>query len=158
MKTTKILKPNVLNLIKKLKKQGKKIVFTNGCFDILHPGHVFYLNKAKSLGDILIVAINSDKSLKKLKGKNRPIMYWKDRAKMVENLESVDFVINMQEDTPKELLKKIRPHIHVKGGDYNIKDLPEYPIVKKYGGKVKIVKFLDGYSTTKLISKIKNNL
>jgi len=154
MKETKIIQSNITKEIKNLKNHKKKIIFTNGCFDLVHPGHIHYLKKAKTFGDILIVAINSDKSIKKLKGINRPIISWKDRAEIIAALESVDYVIKMDEDTPKNLIKKIKPHIHVKGGDYKRKELPEYQTVVNLGGKVKIIPVLKGYSTSNIISKI----
>lgn len=141
-------------ILAKLKNQGKKIVFTNGCFDILHIGHIRYLKKAKSFGDILVIGLNSDSSVKKLKGKNRPVFSQNERAEILSSLEFVDFVIIFNEDTPEKLISKIKPDIHVKGGDYKTDDLPEAEIVKEYGGKIKIVKFIPGYSTTGLINKI----
>jgi len=140
--------------IKNLKKQNKKIIFTNGCFDILHPGHIQYLKQAKKLGDILIVGLNSDKSVKKLKGNNRPINNIADRLLMLASYKFIDFVIGFNNDTPIELINKIQPDIHIKGGDYKKKDLPEYKIIKEYGGKIIILPFRKGYSTSLLIKQI----
>lgn len=136
-------------------KQGKKIVFTNGCFDILHKGHVQYLNNAKSLGDILIVAINSDVSVKKIKGETRPINPLEDRVSVLSGLSSVDHIIPFDENTPINLIKIAKPNVYVKGGDYQKVDLPEAPIVENYGGRVEILPYLKGHSTTNIIEKIK---
>ena len=127
------------------------IVFTNGCFDIIHRGHVEYLNKAKKLGDILIVGINSDESIKKIKGNKRPIIPLYSRAYVLDNLKAVDFVVPFDEETPIELIKIIKPDVHVKGGDYKEEDLPEAEIVKSYGGEIKIIPLIEGFSTTKII-------
>lgn len=136
--------------IKRLKKLNKKIVFTNGCFDILHKGHVSYLDTAKSFGDILILGLNSDDSVKRLKGDNRPINNEDDRAFILAALESVDYVVKFTEDTPYELIKIIQPDILVKGGDYENKEV----IGSDIATKVKLVQFIDGKSTTKTISQI----
>lgn len=144
-------------IIAKLRKQGKKIVFTNGCFDILHIGHIRYLRKSKSFGDILVIGLNSDKSVKKLKGKNRPIFSQDIRAEILSALEFVDFVVIFNDDTPEKIIKTLKPDIHVKGGDYEINELPEAKLVKNYGGKVKIVKFIPGFSTTGIIKKTRIN-
>ncbi|MFH1454335.1 MAG: D-glycero-beta-D-manno-heptose 1-phosphate adenylyltransferase [Armatimonadota bacterium] len=151
LKTPKALK----SIISKLKKQGGKIVFTNGCFDILHVGHISYLEKAKSYGDTLIIGLNSDLSVKKLKGKDRPLFSQKERAKALSGLVSVDYVIIFNEDTPEKLIGELKPDIHVKGGDYTPGELPEAKIVAMYGGKVKIVKYIPGFSTTNIIKKLK---
>ena len=133
----------------------KKIVFTNGCFDILHAGHVSYLFQAKKLGDILVVGINSDTSIKRIKGKKRPIIPEEARALLVASLYFVDYVTVFEEDTPIELIKAIKPHIHVKGGDYIAEELPEYQTIKDIGGEVKILPLLKGVSTTNIIEEIK---
>jgi rfaE bifunctional protein nucleotidyltransferase chain/domain len=133
----------------------KKIVFTNGCFDLLHPGHAMYLSQAKALGDILIVGLNSDASIQKIKGKNRPINNQCFRATMLLALKPVDAVVIFSEDTPIELIQLIKPQVHVKGGDYNPLDLPEYSTVIANGGHVECLPFLKGHSTTNLIQKIK---
>lgn len=147
---------NVLrNLVATLKKQNKRIVFTNGCFDILHRGHVTYLSQAKALGDILILGLNSDSSVRRLKGPERPINTGEDRAAVLSGLGSVDFIIEFHENTPVELIKIINPDIYVKGGDYTRESLPETPFVEKAGGKVEIIPFVMDRSTTNIIKKIR---
>jgi D-beta-D-heptose 7-phosphate kinase/D-beta-D-heptose 1-phosphate adenosyltransferase len=133
---------------------GKKIVMTNGCFDILHRGHVSYLEEAQSLGDILVVALNSDSSVNKLKGQNRPINKLEDRAIVLASLASVDFIISFEEETPLSLYEEILPDILVKGGDYQSDNMVGASEIVKAGGKVKILEFLDGFSTTALIEHI----
>ena len=150
------LKDNI-NFLKKIKEENKKIVFTNGCFDILHVGHIRYLSKAKKLGNILIVGLNSDKSVKKLKGDNRPINIFEDRATLLASLRFVDLVIIFEEKTPENLIKKIKPDILVKGGDYNIEDIVGYKTVIENGGEVKVLRFHDGYSSSNYINKIKKH-
>ena len=137
-----------------LKAQGKKIAFTNGCFDILHYGHIKYLEDAKKHCDKLIVAVNTDSSVKKLKGKKRPINSLKDRMRMLAALKSVDFVVSFNEDTPSKIIDYLRPDILIKGADYKIKDIIGNTVVKSYGGKVKRIKYQKGYSVSSLISKI----
>lgn len=134
----------------------KKIVFTNGCFDIIHSGHVAYLNEAKKLGDILIVGMNSDESVSRLKGPTRPVNREQDRKFVLENLKSVDYVEIFSEDTPLNLIKHIKPSILVKGGDWKIEQIVGGDFVKALGGEVYSLKFIDGYSTTSIIEKIKN--
>ncbi len=134
--------------------KGKKIVFTNGCFDILHRGHVEYLEKAKSLGDVLIIGLNSDSSVKKIKGEKRPINTEYDRAAVLSAIEFVDFIIIFEEPTPYNLISKIRPHVLVKGGDWNKKEVVGYNIVKSDGGKIFTSFFLSNYSTSNIIEKI----
>jgi len=143
----------VEKLVKNLKKENKKIVFTNGCFDILHIGHVKYLQKAKSLGDILIVGVNSNESVTRLKGPERPINDEYDRAYLLASLEVVDYVVIFKEDTPYELIKKIKPDILVKGKDYEGKEVIGSDIAKE----VQLIEFVNGKSTTKIIEKIKEN-
>ncbi|MEK9746089.1 MAG: D-glycero-beta-D-manno-heptose 1-phosphate adenylyltransferase [Pelagibacteraceae bacterium] len=133
---------------------NKKIVFTNGCFDILHVGHIRLLNDAKKLGDILVVGINSDSSVKKLKGENRPVNIESDRKTLLESLKSVDYVFTFDEDNPLNLIKKIRPNILVKGGDYN-ENIIGSDFVIENGGEVKILFFHEGYSSSKYINQIK---
>ncbi len=137
-----------------LKASGKKIVFTNGCFDILHAGHVMYLDEAKALGDVLVLGLNSDSSIQQLKGSHRPVVKEKERQLVMAALESIDFVILFQETTPFTLIETLKPDIHVKGGDYKADQLPEYPIVKSYGGDVQILPFYPGMSTTSIINTI----
>lgn len=141
-------------VIEELKKQGKKIVFTNGCFDILHVGHLRYMNEAKRQGDILIVGVNSDASVKRLKGPTRPINSEIDRAEMLSGLKAIDFTVIFTEDTPLNLIDEIKPNIHVKGGDYKKEELPETKIVEKHGGEVRILSFIEGKSTTNIVNKI----
>ena len=148
-----LLKEN-LNAINNLKSEKKKIVFTNGCFDLLHVGHIRYLSDAKKLGDFLIVGLNSDESVKILKGQNRPINQFEDRAMLLSALRSVDLVIMFEEQTPENLINKIVPDVLVKGGDYDIEDIAGYHTVIKNGGKVKTLDFYKGYSSTNYIKKI----
>ncbi|MDH5718273.1 MAG: D-glycero-beta-D-manno-heptose 1-phosphate adenylyltransferase [Spirochaetia bacterium] len=143
------------NTIQNLRKQKKKIVFTNGCFDILHSGHLQYLWQASKLGDALVVAANSDDSVKRLKGKSRPVNTLKDRLLSLSALPFTSVITSFSEDTPIEIIKKIKPDIHVKGGDYKKEDLPEYSVIKKYKGEVVILPFRKGYSTTDIIKKTK---
>jgi D-beta-D-heptose 7-phosphate kinase/D-beta-D-heptose 1-phosphate adenosyltransferase len=137
--------------VKRLRRDGKKIVFTNGCFDILHLGHIRYLEKAKSFGDVLIVGLNSDESVKRLKGKDRPVNSQYDRAYLLAALESVDYVTIFGEDTPYELLETIRPDILVKGGDYAGKEV----VGRELAGQLRIVEFVEGRSTTGIIEKMR---
>ena len=134
-----------------------KIVFTNGCFDILHRGHIEYLSKAKSLGDILIVGLNSDNSVRRIKGSDRPLQDETSRALILASLKFIDYVVLFNEDTPYKLIKKIQPDILVKGSDYKPEDIVGYDIVKSKGGKVKTIEFAEGFSTTSLIDKLKRN-
>jgi rfaE bifunctional protein nucleotidyltransferase chain/domain len=145
----------VVSQLEKLKKEGKKIVTTNGCFDILHRGHAYYLKEAKKLGDILVVGINSDESVRGLKGVDRPLNKASDRAFLVSQLKSVDFVFVFEESLPNEFLKKINPHIHVKGGDYQVETLPEYSLLQSMGARVVTIPFVEGYSTTSTLEKMK---
>ena len=140
----------ILILSKELKARGKKIIFTNGCFDILHAGHVRYLETAKSYGDVLILGLNSDRSVNALKGENRPINTQMDRAYILAALEAVDYVVVFDDDTPYDLIKAVNPHVLVKGGDYEGKDV----VGQDIAGELKLVKFVDGKSTTRTIEKI----
>ncbi|MBI4402782.1 MAG: D-glycero-beta-D-manno-heptose 1-phosphate adenylyltransferase [Deltaproteobacteria bacterium] len=142
-------------LVTKLRADGKRIVTTNGCFDILHLGHMQYLFEARGLGDILLCGINSDKSVIRLKGSGRPLFPEAVRARQVAALECVDYVTIFEQDTPEALLKIIRPAIHVKGGDYRPEDLPERHCVEGGGGKVVVLPFIPGFSTTGIITKLK---
>jgi len=141
---------DINNLVKHARANGKKVVFTNGCFDILHVGHVKYLQIAKSFGDILIVGLNSDESVSRLKGPTRPVNIAEDRAYLLAALEAVDFVVPFVEDTPYNLIKMIEPDTLVKGGDYEGKDV----VGTEFAGELKLVDFVDGKSTTKTIEKI----
>jgi len=140
-------------LAKKLHQKGKKIVFTNGCFDILHVGHVKYLEEAKSYGDVLILGLNADSSVTKLKGPSRPINTQDDRAYILASLESVDYVVIFEEETPYELIKLVKPHVLVKGGDYQGKEV----VGQDIADELRLVQFVDGKSTTKTIQRIQNN-
>ena len=144
----------IIETCKEIRQRGKKIVFTNGCFDIIHVGHVRYLTTAKSFGDVLIVGLNTDESVKKLKGEDRPINNEKDRAEVLLGFKAVDYVVLFGERTAENLISEIRPDIYVKGGDYTIDTLPEAKIVQSYGGKIELVKFVDGHSTTNIIKQI----
>lgn len=140
--------------LKALKESGKTIVSTNGCFDILHVGHIRILQQSKALGDILVVGINSDASVRKLKGETRPINSEEDRGEVLAALGCVDYVSVFGEDTPVELLKVIQPNIHVKGSDYKPEDLEETPIVQSFGGRVEILALVPNKSTTSVVAKI----
>lgn len=142
------------SLISSLKKQNKKIVFTNGVFDIIHRGHVEYLNEAKSHGDILIVGLNSDLSTKRIKSEDRPVNKEDDRAFVLANLKAVDYVVIFEEDTPYNIIKAIVPNVLVKGGDWKPQDIVGSDIVLGSGGKVLSLKYVDNYSTTGIIKKI----
>ncbi len=134
--------------------RGSTIVFTNGCFDLLHRGHISYLSRARDLGDLLVVGLNSDSSVKQIKGPSRPINGEEERAIILASLFFVDYVTLFSEDTPVETLKIIRPTIHTKGGDYRVEDLPETPVVVEGGGRVEILPFVEGFSTTGLIKRM----
>lgn len=149
---------NIKEEISKLKKGFKKIVFTNGCFDIIHAGHVSYLNEAKRLGDILVVGINSDESVKRLKGQSRPIISEKDRAYVLADIKPVDYVVIFNEDTPYNLIKEINPDFLVKGGDYDGKDVVGSDIIESSGGKVVLINFVKGKSTSGIIKRIKESV
>jgi len=138
----------------RLRKEGKKIIFTNGCFDILHVGHVRYLKEAKKIGDILIVAINSDSSVRAIKGDKRPLIPEDERADMVASLESVDYVTIFHEPTPLELIEYLQPHIIVKGGNWAEEEVVGRESVEKWGGMVVIVPEIMGASTSGIIEKI----
>ncbi|MEX2364966.1 MAG: bifunctional D-glycero-beta-D-manno-heptose-7-phosphate kinase/D-glycero-beta-D-manno-heptose 1-phosphate adenylyltransferase HldE [Pseudohongiellaceae bacterium] len=135
---------------------GEKIVFTNGCFDIIHAGHVGYLKDAKQLGDRLVVAINDDKSVTRLKGKGRPINSLDRRMAVVAGLESVDWVVSFSEDTPESLLETLKPELLIKGGDYSIDEVIGAKLVQSYGGEVKVLSFLDDCSTSAMVEKIQD--
>lgn len=148
-------KSTLLPTLERLRKFGKKIVFTNGCFDILHPGHIHTLQEAAALGDFLLVAINSDASVKRLKGPNRPVNAEDARALVIAALSMVDGVCIFDEDTPLQLIQKIMPDVLVKGGDYQPHEVVGSAEVNTHGGKVAIISYLEGYSTTSLIDQMK---
>lgn len=145
----------LLPIIDGLKKNHKVIITTNGCFDIIHVGHVRYLKETRKLGDILIVALNTDESVRRLKGPTRPVNNENDRAEVLSSLNPVDYVVLFNEQTPVDLLAKIKPDIHAKGGDYNADNLPESATIKAAGGKLVFIPLVEGKSTTGIIEKIK---
>jgi rfaE bifunctional protein nucleotidyltransferase chain/domain len=156
LKTKIVLKEDALRTINGLRLKGKKIVFTNGCFDILHPGHVDYLMQARDLGDFLILGLNTDNSVKRLnKAPNRPINNENARASVLAGLTCVDSIIYFDEDTPYELIKYLQPDVLVKGNDYKAEEVVGYDVIKAKGGAVITIPLLEGFSTTKLIEKIK---
>lgn len=145
----------LIKIIDALKRQGKKIAFTNGCFDILHYGHIKYLEEAKGRADILVVGLNSDSSVKKIKGRNRPINKQLDRAGVLSALEAVDFVSIFNSETPLKLIKLIRPDVLIKGGDWKLDEMVGADSVKAYGGRVLTIPYLKGHSTTEAIKRIR---
>jgi len=156
---TKVLELNkLIEVLSGLRSENKTIVTTNGCFDILHAGHVRYLNQAKALGDALVLCLNADASVKRLKGESRPLNCEADRAEVIAGLSSVDYVVIFEEDTPAEILAAIKPDIHVKGGDYSEGTLLEAAVIKKFGGKIQFIPLVEGKSTTNIIEKINNPL
>jgi rfaE bifunctional protein nucleotidyltransferase chain/domain len=132
-------------------------VFTNGCFDVLHRGHVAYLKQARQAGDVLIVAINSDRSVRRLKGWTRPINNEIDRAAVLGELGCVDYVTVFDDDTPASLIQRLQPDIYVKGGDYTAEMLPETPVVRSYGGEVRMLGYVANHSTTETIARIRSS-
>ena len=147
----------ISEIVTSLKAKGKRIVFTNGCFDILHVGHVRYLKEAKALGDILILGLNSDSSVKSLKGSNRPINNESDRAEVLSALKAIDYVVIFDEKTAENIVGEVKPDIYAKGGDYSIDTLPEAKIVAEHGGKTVLLQLVDGKSSTNIINKCKEN-
>jgi len=141
-------------LINKWRKKSKKIIFTNGCFDIIHRGHIEYLKEAKLLGDFLIVGLNSDNSVKRIKGKPRPYQSEQDRAAILDTMEMVDLVIIFDENTPLNLICELKPDVLVKGGDYDHRLIVGAKEIEGWGGRVIIIPFLKGYGTSKLVEKI----
>ena len=158
MRGTKITSTTSLKRkIKRLKQDGKRIVFTNGCFDILHYGHIKYLQDAKAKGDYLVVAVNSDSSIKKIKAKNRPVVGQADRLKVVAALGCVDFVVLFNEDNPLKIIKELKPDILIKGSDWSKERIVGADFVKSYGGKVETINLVKGRSTSAIIEKIIND-
>lgn len=137
----------------KRQKQGQRLVFTNGCFDLLHVGHVRYLQEAKAQGDLLVVGVNSDASVRRLKGPTRPVQVEGDRAEILAALKSVDYAVLFEEDTPLKLIEQVQPNVLVKGGDWKIDQIVGGDFVQAHGGDVISLSFIDGKSTTNLISK-----
>lgn len=146
--------PELKKIRAKFKAEGKKIVFTNGVFDLIHAGHVDYLSKAKKLGDVLIVGLNSDDSVRRIKGDKRPILKQEERAFVLSNLKPVDYVIFFDEDTPEKLISEIIPDILVKGADWSVEKIVGKDIVEQHGGKVMNIKFVNDQSTSKIIDLI----
>jgi D-beta-D-heptose 7-phosphate kinase/D-beta-D-heptose 1-phosphate adenosyltransferase len=146
---------NLSDFFSKLRSSNKKIIFTNGCFDLLHIGHVRYLQEARSLGDILVVGVNSDRSVQVLKGPTRPIQNQNDRAEILAALACVDYTVIFDEQTPERLIHEVRPDILVKGGDWKISEIVGSDFVLANGGQVRSLQFIDGRSTTKIIEKSK---
>ena len=149
-----VTQQEIVKIVRDGQKDGKTFVATNGCFDILHVGHVRYLQKTKSLADFSIVMLNSDKSVKMIKGDSRPINNENDRAEILTSLKCVDYVVLFEEKSPAGLLEKIKPDIYTKGADYTMETLPEREIVTKCGIKVEFIEFVQGKSTTNIINKI----
>ena len=144
----------LMPILDRLRKEGKKVVFTNGCFDILHVGHIRYLKEAKGYGDILIVAVNSDLSVKSIKGDKRPIVSQSERAEVVAALEMVDYVTMFDEDTPYNIIKKLQPDVLIKGGDWAIDKIVGRDIVEARGGKVIAIPVIEGASTTGIVERV----
>ncbi|HEX7416351.1 MAG TPA: D-glycero-beta-D-manno-heptose 1-phosphate adenylyltransferase [Smithellaceae bacterium] len=152
----KILERNVLkNKLEELRREGKKIAFTNGCFDILHVGHIRYLREAKKTADVLVLALNSDSSVRAIKGEKRPLMSEEERAEILAALEFIDFVTIFQELTPLELINYLKPDILIKGGDWPEEKVIGREEIKKWGGRVAIIPEVEGKSTTNIVEKIK---
>ena len=145
--------PKLLPVLRKLKKQGKRIAFTNGCFDLLHIGHLTYLEQIKKKADLLVVAVNSDASVRRLKGAGRPLVPATERARMVAALKPVDFVTIFSEPTPLKVIQAIRPDLLAKGGDWSPDRIVGAEAVKSYGGRVAVIPYVAGHSTTKLLRK-----
>ena len=145
---------NIEEYCKHIHAEGNRIVFTNGCFDIIHVGHTTYLAQAKALGDVLIIGVNTDDSVKRLKGPTRPVNNQNDRAEVLLALKSVDITVFFDEDTPKRLIELVKPDILVKGGDYTIPKIVGADFVLENGGEVKVIPFVEGKSTSKIIEKI----
>jgi len=142
-------------ILSKERASGKRVVFTNGCFDILHRGHIEYLSDASDLGDLFVIGLNSDASVRKLKGDSRPAVDEESRSLTLAAFEFVDYVVLFSEDTPVGLMRDLQPDVWVKGGDYkNIEDLPEYEIMTTLGGEVVVLPFVEGFSTTEIYNKI----
>jgi len=149
-------RPEIKKIASRLRKKGKRIVFTNGCFDILHYGHLKYLEKCKNLGDILIVGLNSDSSVRKIKGKARPVTGQKARGALLAALAAVSYVTIFNETTPEKLIEEITPAVLAKGGDWKKSEIVGACHVKKHGGRIVTIPFVRGYSTTGILRRIKN--
>jgi len=147
---------DIASISRDLHSRARKIVFTNGCFDILHAGHALYLEKARAMGDILILGLNSDASVRRLKGETRPVNNQQDRAAVLAALAAVDYVVVFDQDTPYELVNVIKPDLLVKGGDWQLQDIVGSDVVLAQGGEVHSIDYLDGTSTTGIIDRIRN--
>lgn len=147
--------PAAVRQVTQWKQQGKRVVFTNGCFDLLHLGHVDYLEKARNLGDVLVVGLNTDDSVSRFKGPKRPIQDQVSRSRVMAALQAVDMVVFFNEDTPLELISALVPQVLVKGSDYLAENIVGAEVVKKTGGEVKTIDFVPGYSTTRIVERIK---
>jgi len=147
---------NIVEFLGSLRKDGKTIVTTNGCFDILHVGHVRYLQKTKTFADYSVVMLNSDKSVRSIKGPTRPVNNENDRAEILCALECVDFVVLFDEDSPQNLIAEIKPDVHTKGADYTVETLPEAKTIMENGGRIEFISFVEGKSTTSIIEKMRS--
>ena len=155
MKTKSKSVKELIEIIRDLHQQNKTVVFTNGVFDILHPGHVEYLAEARTFGDVLILGLNSDSSVKRIKGNSRPIVAEQDRIKILSALEMIDYICLFSEDTPQTLIEQLIPDVLVKGGDYKIEEIVGREVVEKNGGKILTIPLTEGKSTTNIIEKIR---
>ena len=151
-----IERKDVVNVLNDLRKDGKTIVTTNGCFDILHVGHVRYLQKTKTFADYSVVMLNSDKSVRSIKGPTRPVNNENDRAEILCALSCVDYVVLFDEDSPESLIAEIKPDVHTKGADYTVETLPEAKTIIENGGRIEFISFVEGKSTTSIIEKMKS--
>jgi rfaE bifunctional protein nucleotidyltransferase chain/domain len=149
-----VARKNITRLVDSLRRRKWKVVFTNGVFDILHRGHVDYLAKAKSLGDVLIVGLNSDASVRRIKGRSRPVQNQRDRAAILSALKSVDYVVLFGEDRPDRLIEQVKPDVLVKGADYRLSEIAGAGFVRSYGGKVRRLRLTPGRSTSRLLKKL----
>ena len=156
MKSKVMSSARAADVTKGVQKRGQKVVFTNGCFDIIHAGHVRYLTQAKGLGDFLVIGLNTDESVRRLKGTGRPIVPFTERAYLLAHLSPVDLVVGFSDDTPLKLIKRLRPDILAKGADYTIGQIIGADEVKSWGGTVKRIRLVKGKSTTSLIERIRN--
>lgn len=147
---------DVVSFLQDLRKDGKTVVTTNGCFDILHVGHVRYLQKTKTFADYSLVMLNSDKSVRSIKGPTRPVNNENDRAEILCALDCVDFVVLFDEDSPQNLIAEIKPDVHTKGADYTVETLPEAKTILENGGRIEFISFVEGKSTTSIIEKMKS--
>lgn len=152
-----VKRENIRQIVKDIQDTGKTVVTTNGCFDILHVGHVRYLQKTKSFADYSIVLLNSDKSVKLIKGEDRPINNESDRAEILCALSCVDYVVLFDENSPRDLLDEIKPDVHTKGADYSVETLPEADVIIKNGGRIEFIEFVEGKSTTNTIETMQKS-